>query len=75
MQAQAAGTPIISCMGAGNKLNAAAFEVADIYETSVCPLARVMRTGLRKRGVKHLKVVYSKEKALTPIDDIALSRV
>ena len=73
MQAQAAGTPIISCMGAGNKLNAAAFEVADIYETSVCPLARVMRTELRKRGVKHLKVVYSKEKALTPIDDMAIS--
>lgn len=61
VEAQAAGTPIISCMGAGNKLNAAAFEVADIYETSVCPLARVMRTELRKRGVKHLKVVYSKE--------------
>ena len=73
MQAQAAGTPIISCMGAGNKLNAAAFEVADIYETSVCPLARVMRTELRKRGVKHLKVVYSKEKALTPIDDMTIS--
>ena len=73
MQAQAAGTPIISCMGAGNKLNAAAFEVADIYETSVCPLARVMRTELRKRGVKSLKVVYSKEKALTPIDDMAIS--
>ena len=66
LQAQAAGVPIISCMGAGNKLNAAAFEVADIYATSVCPLARVMRTELRKRGVKQLKVVYSKEKALTP---------
>ena len=66
LQAQAAGVPVISCMGAGNKLNAAAFEVADIYATSVCPLARVMRTELRKRGVKQLKVVYSKEKALTP---------
>ena len=72
LEAQKAGVPIISCMGAGNKLNAA-FEVADIYETSVCPLARVMRTELRKRGVKRLKVVYSKEKALTPIDDMAIS--
>ena len=66
MRAKAAEIPVISCMGAGNKLNAAAFEVADIYATSVCPLARVMRTELRKRGVKQLKVVYSKEKALTP---------
>lgn len=73
MQAEAAGTPIISCMGAGNKINAAALEVADIYETSVCPLARVMRTELRKRGIKHLKVVYSKEKAITPVDDMAIS--
>ena len=55
MQADAAGTPIISCMGAGNKINPAALEVADIYETSVCPLARVMRTELRKRGIKHLQ--------------------
>ena len=73
MQAEAAGTPIISCMGAGNKINPAALEVADIYETSVCPLARVMRTELRKRGIKHLKVVYSKEKAITPVDDMAIS--
>ena len=73
MQAEASGTPIISCMGAGNKINAAALEVADIYETSVCPLARVMRTELRKRGIKHLKVVYSKEKAITPVDDMAIS--
>ena len=73
MQAEAAGTPIISCLGAGNKINAAALEVADIYETSVCPLARVMRTELRKRGIKHLKVVYSKEKAITPVDDMAIS--
>ena len=73
MQAQATGTPIISCMGAGNKLDASALEVADIYDTSVCPLARVMRTELRKRGIKHLKVVYSKEKAITPVDDMAIS--
>lgn len=69
MQADAAGTPIISCMGAGNKINPAALEVADIYETSVCPLARVMRTELRKRGIKHLKVVYSKEPAMTPLTE------
>lgn len=64
--AEAAGVPIISCMGAGNKLDPTMLEVADIYETSVCPLARVMRTECRKRGIKHLKVVYSKEKPLTP---------
>ena len=61
MQAQAANTPIISCMGAGNKLDPTTFEVTDIYKTSVCPLARVMRTELKKRGVKKLRVVYSKE--------------
>lgn len=60
-QADRAGTPVISSMGAGNKLNAAAFEVADIYETSVCPLAKVMRRELKKRGIRRLKVVYSKE--------------
>ena len=60
-QASAAGTPIISSMGAGNKLDAAAFEVADITKTSVCPLARVMRRELKKRGIEHLKVVYSQE--------------
>lgn len=60
-QAQAAGTRIISCMGAGNKLDPTAFRVADIYETSVCPLARVMRKELKRRGVRHLKVVYSQE--------------
>jgi len=69
MQAQEAGVPIISAMGAGNKLDPAAFEVADIYETSVCPLAKVMRRELKKRGVKKLKVVYSKEKPLVPIVD------
>ena len=72
-QAQRAGTPIISSMGADNKMNAAAFEVADIYETSVCPLARVMRRELKKRGVKKLKVVYSKEPPITPLDDMAIS--
>ena len=61
-----AGTPIICCMGTGNKLDAAAFEVSDISKTSMCPLARIMRKELGKRGIKHLKVVYSKEEALTP---------
>ena len=61
-----AGTPIISSMGAGNKLDPCAFKVADIYKTSVCPLARVMRTELKKRGIKKLKVVYSEEKPLVP---------
>ena len=60
-QAYAAGTPIISAMGAGNKLDPTAFEVADIMQTSVCPLARVMRRELKKRGIPKLKVVYSKE--------------
>ena len=64
-----AKTPIISSMGAGNKLNPAAFEVADIYKTSVCPLAKVMRRELKKRNIKHLKVVYSKETPLEPIED------
>lgn len=67
MKAQAAGIPIICSMGAGNKLDPVAFEVADLYATSVCPLARVMRTELRKRGVKKLKVVYSKEPPITPL--------
>ena len=64
--AQAAGTPIICSMGAGNKLDPTAFEVADIYQTSVCPLAKVMRTECRKRGIRRLKVVYSREPPLTP---------
>ncbi|MBQ7432135.1 MAG: tRNA threonylcarbamoyladenosine dehydratase [Lachnospiraceae bacterium] len=68
MNAQAAGTPIISSMGAGNKLDPTAFEVTDIYKTSVCPLARVMRRELKNRGVKKLKVVYSKEKPMTPVE-------
>ncbi len=61
LQAEASGTPVISSMGAGNKLDPAGFQVADIYQTSVCPLAKVMRKELKKRGVKKLKVVYSKE--------------
>ena len=73
VNADKSGTPIISSMGAGNKLDASAFEVADIYSTSVCPLARVMRTELRKRKIKSLKVVYSKEKPITPVDDMAIS--
>lgn len=67
MQAKEAGVPIISSMGTGNKLNPTELEVADIYETSVCPLAKVMRRELKKRGVDKLKVVYSKEEPRTPI--------
>ena len=66
VRADKAGVPAISAMGAGNKLDPTAFEVADISKTSVCPLAKVMRRELKNRGVKHLKVVYSKEPALTP---------
>ena len=66
MQAKAAGIPVISSMGAGNKVDPTAFEVADIYKTSVCPLARVMRYQLKRRGVKKLKVVYSKEQPIAP---------
>ena len=65
-QANAAHTPIICCMGTGNKLDAGAFQVSDISKTSMCPLARVMRKELGKRGIRHLKVVYSQEEALTP---------
>ena len=64
--AQEAGTPIISCMGTGNKLDASAFEVSDISKTTMCPLARIMRKELTKRGIRHLKVVYSKEEVLSP---------
>lgn len=64
-RAFAVGTPIISCMGAGNKLDASAFRVADISKTSVCPLARVMRKELKKRGISHMKVVFSTEEALS----------
>lgn len=72
-QAQAAGTPIISSMGAGNKMDPTAFEVTDIYKTSVCPLARVMRRELKRRGIRSLKVVYSREPAMTPIEDMSIS--
>ncbi|MGN0629477.1 MAG: ThiF family adenylyltransferase [Oscillospiraceae bacterium] len=73
MNANAAGTPIISSMGAGNKVDPTAFEVTDIYKTSVCPLAKVMRRELKRRGIKKLKVVYSKEEPITPIEDMAIS--
>ncbi len=65
-RANAAGTPIICCMGTGNKLDPSAFRVADISKTSMCPLARIMRKELGKRGIRHLKVVYSQEEAMTP---------
>lgn len=68
-KAKEARVPIISAMGAGNKLDPAAFEVADIYDTSVCPLAKVMRRELRKRGIDHVKVVYSKEEPIKPCED------
>lgn len=66
VRAKKAGVPVISSMGAGNKLDSTRFEVADIYQTSVCPLARVMRRELKNRGVKELKVVYSREEPCTP---------
>ena len=69
--ANLAGTPIISAMGAGNKLDPTRFEVTDIYKTEVCPLARVMRYELRKRGIKKLKVVYSKEPPRKPIEGVS----
>ena len=65
-RAAAAGTPIICCMGTGNKLDPSRFEVTDISKTSMCPLARIMRKERGKRGIRHLKVVYSQEEALTP---------
>jgi len=73
MKCQEKGVPIISSMGAGNKLDAAAFRVADIYKTKMCPLAKVMRHELKKRGVKKLKVVYSEEKPTRPLDDMSIS--
>ena len=66
-RAFAVGTPIISCMGAGNKLDGTAFQVADISKTTICPLARVMRKELKKRGINHMKVVFTTEEALTPV--------
>lgn len=73
MRAQAAGVPIMSSMGAGNKLDPTKFEVTDIYKTSVCPLAKVMRKELKARRVKKLKVVYSKELVRKPIEDMSIS--
>lgn len=73
VNAQAVGTPIISSMGAGNKLDPTAFRVADIYKTTVDPLARVIRRECRKRGIDHLKVVYSQEEAIRPIEDMEIS--
>ena len=74
-RAVAAGTPIICSMGTGNKLDPAAFQVSDISKTSMCPLARIMRKELKKRGISHLKVVYSQEEALTPnVDPEELAR-
>ena len=74
-RAVAAGTPIICSMGTGNKLDPAAFMVSDISKTSMCPLARIMRKELKKRGISHLKVVYSQEEALTPdVDPEELAR-
>ena len=73
MKCQEMKVPIISSMGAGNKLDAGKFQVADIYKTKVCPLAKVMRRELKKRGVKKLKVVYSEEQPTRPIEDMAIS--
>jgi len=73
MRAEEKNIPIISSMGAGNKLDPTQFEVSDIYKTSVCPLAKVMRHELKKRGIKKLKVVYSKEMPIKPMDDSSMS--
>lgn len=73
MKAQEMNVPIISSMGAGNKLDASQFRVADIYKTKVCPLAKVMRRELKKRGVKKLKVVYSEEQPTRPVENMAIS--
>lgn len=66
-RAKAAGVPILSCMGTGNKLDPSRFEITDISKTSVCPLAKVMRRELKQRGIHHLKVLYSKEEPLKPM--------
>ena len=73
MKCKEKNIPIISSMGAGNKLDGSQFKVADIYKTNVCPLAKVMRRELKKRGVKKLKVVYSEEIPTRPIEDMAIS--
>lgn len=72
-EAKKAKTRVISSMGAGNKINPSLFEVADIYDTSICPLAKVMRRECKKRGIDSLKVVYSKEKPIRPIEDMSIS--
>lgn len=71
LRAQKQGVPIISAMGAGNKLDAGRLKIADIYETRVCPLARVMRRELKKRNIKSLKVVYSDEQPVCPLEDMS----
>lgn len=73
MRAQESHVPIISCMGAGNKLDPTKFEVTDIYKTTMCPLAKVMRRECKKRGIKSLKVVYSAEKPTRPLEDMSIS--
>ena len=73
MKAQEKNIPIISSMGAGNKLDGSRFRVSDIYKTKMCPLAKVMRRELKKRGVRKLKVVYSEEKPVRPLDDMSIS--
>ncbi|MCR5599842.1 MAG: tRNA threonylcarbamoyladenosine dehydratase [Ruminococcus sp.] len=73
MRSQSLNVPIISAMGAGNKIDAGRLKIADIYDTQVCPLARVMRHELRKRGVRKLKVVYSDEQPIRPIEDMSIS--
>lgn len=73
LRAKAHNVPIISAMGAGNKLDPGRFKIADIYQTSVCPLARVMRRELKKRYVKNLKVVYSDEQPIRPLEDMSIS--
>ena len=73
-KAKKAGTPVISSMGAGNKINPAMFEVSDIYKTTICPLAKVIRHECRKRGIDSLKVVYSKEMPIKPLEDTGCSQ-
>ena len=73
MKARENHVPIISCMGAGNKLDGSLFKVADLYKTKVCPLAKVMRRELKKRGIKKLKVVYSEEQPMKPLEDMSIS--
>ena len=73
LQAKKYNVPVISCMGAGNKLDASQFRVADIYKTKMCPLAKVMRRELKKRGVRKLKVVYSEEKPIRPLEDTSIN--